>query len=104
MAMGNVMGREMRSVTILGSTGSVGCNTIDLIEREPERFAVEALVANNSVAKLAEQARRLRPRFVAVADEAAYGPLKEALSGCNIEIAAGNAAVAARIIMEAGCR
>ena len=82
-----------RSVTILGSTGSVGCNTIDLVEREPERFVVEALVANNNVAKLADQARRLRPRFVAVADEKAYLPLKDALSGSNIEIAAGAAAV-----------
>jgi 1-deoxy-D-xylulose-5-phosphate reductoisomerase len=82
-----------RSVTILGSTGSVGCNTIDLVEREPERFVVEALAANNNIVKLAEQARRLRPRFVAVADEKAYLPLKEALSGSNIEIAAGAAAV-----------
>jgi 1-deoxy-D-xylulose-5-phosphate reductoisomerase len=83
----------MRTVTILGSTGSVGCNTVDLVEREPERFAVEALVANKNVTKLAEQARKLRPRFVAVAQEAAYLPLKEALAGSNIEIAAGKDAV-----------
>lgn len=83
----------MRTVTILGSTGSVGSNTVDLVEREPERFAVEALVANRNVAKLAEQAKKLRPRFVAVASEQAYLPLKEALSGCNIEVAAGKDAV-----------
>ncbi|MCH8997332.1 MAG: hypothetical protein IID48_03575, partial [Proteobacteria bacterium] len=49
-----------RSVTILGSTGSVGCNTLDLIEREPEAFAVEALTANGSAQRLAAQAKRVR--------------------------------------------
>jgi 1-deoxy-D-xylulose-5-phosphate reductoisomerase len=87
------MSSDMRTVTILGSTGSVGCNTVELVEREPERFAVEALVANRNVAKLAEQARRLRPRLVVVAQESAYLPLKEALAGCDIEIAAGADAV-----------
>ena len=48
-----------RSVTILGSTGSVGCNTLDLIARQPEAFAVEALTANGSAVRLAEQARRV---------------------------------------------
>ena len=93
MNRGKGMRQAARSVTVLGSTGSVGCNTIDLLEREPERFSVEALVANRNVEKLAEQARRLRPRFVAVADESAYGALKEALSGCDIEVAAGPQAV-----------
>ncbi|PKU25791.1 1-deoxy-D-xylulose-5-phosphate reductoisomerase [Telmatospirillum siberiense] len=87
------MSSEKRSVTILGSTGSVGCNTVDLIEREPDRFVVEALVANRNVAKLAEQAKLLRPRLVVVAQENAYLPLKEALAGSNIEVAAGRAAV-----------
>jgi 1-deoxy-D-xylulose-5-phosphate reductoisomerase len=87
------MSSEIRSVTILGSTGSVGCNTVDLVEREPERFAVEALVANRNVEKLAEQARKLHPRFVAIAQESAYRPLKEALAGTNVEVAAGRQAV-----------
>ena len=87
------MRQTARSVTVLGSTGSVGCNTIDLIEREPERFPVEALVANRNVEKLAEQARRLRPKLAAVADEAAYGALKEALFGSGVEVAAGTQAV-----------
>lgn len=83
----------MRTVTILGSTGSVGCNTVELVEREPERFSVEALVANRNVAKLAEQAKRLRPRLVVVAQESAYAHLKDALAGSHIEIAAGAEAV-----------
>jgi 1-deoxy-D-xylulose-5-phosphate reductoisomerase len=85
----------VRSVTILGSTGSVGCQTIDLIAREPERYAVEALTANTNVAALADQARALKPRFVAIADESKYADLKSALSGEPVEVAAGNAAVIA---------
>ena len=89
---GVVQAHAPRSVTILGSTGSVGCNTVDLIEREPDRFQVEALVANSSVERLADQARRLRPKMVAVADARAYGALKDALGGTGIELGAGPAA------------
>ena len=82
-----------RSVTILGSTGSVGCNTVDLIRRNPDAFTVEALTANNSVALLAEQARALRPRLAVVADPKGYEDLKDALAGTGIECAGGPAAV-----------
>lgn len=68
-----------RSVSILGSTGSVGCNTIDLLLRQPGAFTVEALTANRNVEKLAEQALMVKPRMVAIADEAGYRPLVEAL-------------------------
>jgi 1-deoxy-D-xylulose-5-phosphate reductoisomerase len=88
-----------RSVTILGSTGSVGCNTIDLLARRPEAFDIEALTANRNVALLAEQARALRPRMVAIADPALYVDLKEALAGSGIEVGAGSSA-----IVEAACR
>ncbi len=82
-----------RGVTILGSTGSVGCNTIDLIQRHPDAFTVQALTANNSVALLAEQARALRPQLAVVADPKGYEDLKDALAGTGIECAAGPAAV-----------
>lgn len=82
-----------RRITILGSTGSIGCNTIDLVEREPAGYCVEALTANRNVMLLAEQARRLRPRIAVVADAAQYRALREALAGTNIEVAAGEAAV-----------
>lgn len=82
-----------RSVTILGSTGSVGCNTVDLLARQPEKFSVEALTANRNVALLAEQARTLRPRMVAIADSSLYADLKDALAGLSIEVAAGPAAI-----------
>jgi len=82
-----------RRVTILGSTGSVGCNTIDLIERQPEQFRVEALTANRNVAELAAQARKLGARLAVVADETCYQDLKEALAGSGIEAAAGTDAL-----------
>ncbi len=78
-----------RSVTILGSTGSVGCNTIDLISRQPGAFSVEALTGNRNVALLAEQARRLRPKIAVVAELGAYRSLKQELAGSGIEVAAG---------------
>jgi 1-deoxy-D-xylulose-5-phosphate reductoisomerase len=84
---------NVRSVTILGSTGSVGRNTVDLIMRSPERFSVEALSANRNVQLLAEQARVLQPKIAVVADQDCYADLKEALSGTGIEVAAGRYAV-----------
>ena len=84
-----------RSVTILGSTGSVGTQTVDLVARDPERFPVEALTANRNVALLAKQARDLKARLAVVADHAAYAELKDLLSGTGIEVAAGAEAVAA---------
>ena len=79
----------MRSVTILGSTGSIGQNTIDLLQRNPGVFAVEALTANRNAPLLAEQARALGARFVAIADPDHYPVLKEALSGTGIKIGCG---------------
>jgi 1-deoxy-D-xylulose-5-phosphate reductoisomerase len=87
------MAGEVRSVTILGSTGSVGCNTVDLVEREPEKFRVEALVANRNVEKLAAQARSLKAKLAVVSDESFYQDLKDALAGTGIEAAAGQQAV-----------
>jgi 1-deoxy-D-xylulose-5-phosphate reductoisomerase len=82
-----------RSVTILGSTGSVGQSTVDLIAREPENYRVEALVAGTSVELLADQARRLRARLAVVAEPGRYRALKEALAGTSVEAAAGPDAV-----------
>ncbi len=83
-----------RSVTILGATGSVGRNTVDLIGRNRQAFVVEALTANRNVALLAEQARHLKPRLAVVAEDSGYKALKDALAGTDIEVAAGENAVA----------
>ena len=82
-----------RRITILGSTGSVGCNTVDIIKRDPAAYQVEALTAQNNVDLLIEQALLLKPRLAVVGAEAHYGRLKEALAGSGIEAAAGRAAV-----------
>jgi len=82
-----------RRVTILGSTGSVGQNTVDLLQRDPDGFEVEALTANRDAVRLAEQAKALRARFAAVADPSCYAALKEALAGTGIETACGKAAI-----------
>jgi len=78
-----------RRVTILGSTGSVGTQTIDLIERYPQDYQIEALTAASRVDLLVEQARRLKPRFVAIADPGKHNELKAALADLPIEVAAG---------------
>jgi 1-deoxy-D-xylulose-5-phosphate reductoisomerase len=83
----------IRSITILGSTGSIGTNTLDLVARAPDRYRVEALTARGRVDDLVEQARRFRPRFVAVADEQHFDALKGALSGTGIEVGAGPSAL-----------
>jgi len=82
-----------RGVTILGSTGSVGSNTLDLIARQQDTFEVEALTANGNAARLAAQARRVGAKLAVVADEKRYRALKEALAGSGIEAAAGAEAV-----------
>jgi 1-deoxy-D-xylulose-5-phosphate reductoisomerase len=90
-----------KGVTILGSTGSIGCNTVDLVERNPDLYRVEALVANSRVDILAEQAKTLKAKLAVVADESAYGALKDALAGTGIEAAAGPEAVVAAARMPA---
>jgi 1-deoxy-D-xylulose-5-phosphate reductoisomerase len=85
--------RVQKTVTILGATGSVGDSTIDLIRRNPDGYRVVALTAHRNAAKLAEQARLLRPTMVALADGEGYGALKAALDGTGIRVAAGADAV-----------
>jgi len=79
----------VRRVTILGSTGSIGQSTVDLLLRNPDGFEVEALTAYRNPLRLAEQARALRARFAAIADSSHYPALKAALSGTGIEAACG---------------
>ncbi len=85
--------QAVRRVAILGSTGSVGRNTIDIISRDPAAYAVEALTAQDNAALLIEQARALRPRFVAIGNDAHYQQVKDALAGTGTEVGAGRAAV-----------
>ncbi|MCP5364094.1 MAG: 1-deoxy-D-xylulose-5-phosphate reductoisomerase [Hyphomicrobiales bacterium] len=88
-----------RTVTILGSTGSVGRNTVELIQARPELFVVEAITGNKNVALLAEQARSLKAKLAVTADPHSYTALKDALGGSGIEVAAGPKA-----LIDAACR
>lgn len=82
-----------RRVTILGSTGSVGTQTIDLIERQPEAYKVVALSANTNVELLATQARALKAEYAVIADECKYQELKDALADTDVKVSAGAQAV-----------
>lgn len=83
----------MKTVTILGATGSVGGSTLDLIERAPEDFAVLALTANCDAEKLAAAAIRTNAKRAVVADESCVPALRDALAGTGIECAGGAQAV-----------
>ena len=84
---------DVRSITILGATGSIGASTVDLIKREPERYRVESVSARRNAAALGKIAREVGARHAVVADPAAYEDLKSALSGSRIEAAAGEEAL-----------
>ena len=83
----------MRTVTILGATGSVGGSTLDLLEREPEHYRIEALTANSDVEGLATIARRTRAAVAVIGDTGRYQALKDALAGSDVEAAAGPEAI-----------
>ena len=83
-----------RRITILGATGSIGQSTLDLVARQPDGFAVEALTAHRNVARLIRQARETGAKLAAIADPALYAALKDGLAGSGIEAAAGPEAIA----------
>ncbi len=84
---------DVRGITILGATGSIGASTLDLIKREPGRYRVESISARRNAAALGKIAREVGARHAVVADHAAYRELKDALSGSRIEAAAGEEAL-----------
>ena len=83
----------IRSVTLLGATGSIGSSTVDLLKRGNGRYRVEAVTARGNAAALAQLARELGARFAAVADPNAYRELRDALAGTGIEAAGGEQAL-----------
>lgn len=85
---------ESRRVSILGVTGSIGTNALEVLRAHPERFSVEAITANNHIDKLVALAKEFKPRFVAIADEAYYLELKDALASYpSIQVGAGRQAI-----------
>ncbi len=78
-----------RSIAILGSTGSIGTQTLQVVEEHPDKFEVYAITANTRVDELIQQARKFMPEAVVIADESKYPKLKEALSDLPIKVYGG---------------
>lgn len=88
------MSEIIKHISLLGSTGSIGTQTLDIVAEHPECLKVEILTAGKNWKLLAEQALRFRPKRVVIADVSAYGLLKDALAGSDIEVSAGSSAIA----------
>ena len=86
--------KQHKNIAILGSTGSIGRQTLDIIAEYPERFCATVLVAGSKVEQLIEQAIKFRPQYALIADESKYAQLQEALAPHGIHTAAGAQAIA----------
>ena len=84
-----------RGICILGSTGTIGVNTLDVLARHPQQFHVVALSANRNVSKLEEQCLSVKPRFAVMVDEDAAEQLRQRLknTGCETEVLSGKQAL-----------
>lgn len=85
----------MKKISILGSTGSIGTQALDVVEMHADKYEVVALVAGNNVELLASQAKKFHPQLVVIGNESRLPELRELLSGFDGEIAAGEDAVCA---------
>lgn len=79
----------MKKIALLGSTGSIGVNTLDVIDKSPGQFEVLGMTAGSSVDQFAEQAKKFKPKMVSLFDETKHARLKELLAGEDIEILCG---------------
>ena len=92
------MKENIRNIALLGSTGSIGRQTLDIIAEYPGLFRAWMLVANNSADLLIEQARRFMPHIVIIANEQHYERVRTALAGLPIEVATGAAAIEEAVV------
>ena len=83
-----------RQIALLGSTGSIGTQALDVVRDNTDRFEIYAFVARQNVDLLTQQAREFRPEVVVIADEQYYAPLKEALADLPMKVWAGSDAIA----------
>ena len=88
-----------KRIAILGSTGSIGTQTLDIVRNNPERFEVYALTGNRNLDLLVQQAREFKPEAVCIADETLYTPLCEALSDLPVKVWAGADAIAEMVTL-----
>lgn len=94
------MTTETRNIAILGSTGSIGTQTLDVISEYPSRFRAYVLTAGRNVELLAEQTRKYLPRRVVIGDERLLPRLRELLEGVPVEVCGGAAAIAESVALE----
>ena len=87
------MNHQKRKIAVLGSTGSIGTQALDVISQHSDRFDAYALVANNQVDKLIEQVHQFKPEVVVIANESKYAVLKEALADLPVKVWAGPDAI-----------
>ena len=85
---------NQKRIAILGSTGSIGTQALEVIEEQKEHFAVEVLTAHSNAHLLIEQARKFNPNCVVIADESKYAEVKAALDPLGIKVFAGMEAIA----------
>lgn len=88
-----------RKLAILGSTGSIGTQTLEVVQMHPDRFEVYAICAHRSVDLLIKQARQFQPEVVCIADETLLPTLKQALSDLNIKVWGGAEAIAQMVTL-----
>ena len=82
-----------RGIALLGSTGSIGTQTLEVISTFPELFDLQAITASSNANLLIEQAIKYHPNMVVIADESAYKKVKEALANEDIHVYCGEAAL-----------
>ena len=91
----------MKQIAILGSTGSIGTQTLDVVRQHPDAFSIYALTAHRNIDLLIQQALEFNPAVVCIADERLYQPLRDALSDLPIRVMAGERAIAEMVTMPA---
>lgn len=90
----------MKRIAILGSTGSIGTQALEVVQSHPDQFSVEVLTAHSNAALLIDQARRFRPNVVVIADTGRLQEVKSALEGEDIKVYGGTPAIAQVMEME----
>jgi 1-deoxy-D-xylulose-5-phosphate reductoisomerase len=93
---------EKKKVAILGSTGSIGTQALEVIKSHPDKFEVEVLTAQNNADLLIQQALQFQPNAVVIANELLYLKVKDALNSHDIKVFAGERALAQVVEMKLG--
>jgi len=95
----NTFSNKIKHIAILGSTGSIGTQALDVIKANPSLFKAEVLTAQSNVALLVSQALQFQPQLVVIADESKYQEVKQALAHTNIEVKAGYEALCEAVVL-----